>query len=36
MIRPLTAMTAFLPTVESHTVRVKDGFRSVRVARAMS
>ena len=35
MIRPLTAITVFLPTVESHTVRAMDGRRSVRVARAM-
>ena len=36
MIRPLTAMTVFLPTVESQTVRAMDGLRSVRVARAMA
>lgn len=35
MIRPLTAMTVFLPTVESQSVRVMDGRLSVRVARAM-
>ncbi|GHH17482.1 hypothetical protein GCM10018780_61010 [Streptomyces lanatus] len=35
MISPLTAITVFLPTVESHTVRAMDGRRSVRVARAM-
>ncbi|GAA2665387.1 hypothetical protein GCM10010307_87960 [Streptomyces vastus] len=35
MIRPLTAMTVFLPTEESHIVRVMDGFRSVRVSSAM-
>ncbi len=36
MIRPLTAITVFLPTDESHSVRVMDGRRSVRVASAMS
>ncbi|GKQ39730.1 hypothetical protein ALMP_62570 [Streptomyces sp. A012304] len=36
MIRPLTAITVFLPTEESHTVRAIDGRRSVRVARAMA
>ncbi len=36
MISPLTAITVFLPTELSHTVRAMDGRRSVRVARAMS
>ncbi|GGW10695.1 hypothetical protein GCM10010501_06330 [Streptomyces libani subsp. rufus] len=35
MIRPLTAITVFLPTEESHMVRAMDGRRSVRVASAM-
>ncbi|GGX57756.1 hypothetical protein GCM10010298_22530 [Streptomyces microflavus] len=35
MIRPVTAMIVFLPTVESQSVRVIDGRRSVRVANAM-
>ncbi|KJY47753.1 hypothetical protein VR46_01765 [Streptomyces sp. NRRL S-444] len=36
MISPDTAITDFLPTVESQSVRVVDGRRPVRVARAMS
>ncbi|BCM65610.1 hypothetical protein EASAB2608_00944 [Streptomyces sp. EAS-AB2608] len=36
MITPLTAITVFLPTEESHIVRAMDGRRSVRVARAMA
>ncbi len=35
MTRPVTAMIVFLPTVESQSVRVIDGRRSVRVANAM-